>query len=863
MGSLQSACLNVAGSAETPSHNETKNAEQHLENPPKSRTIQWEELRKTTTQKLHTDNTIQWEELQKTTSEVKTTDEEMYMIREMDIAPSSPGAAIILDMNNGMTTTTEAGRKYHATVKQSNEWLLDSTSTLNEPSIDNKIITTGQMDLVEQVVNVSSFQPSAECVPQYVTSETGYKQSTFLQTCPEMSNIVGHSSVQKADSKHWNIIHQPLWEKKIKTKFVLLLENNKMGRDMTGMVSFAQSSPRKSHIFGIPSILKAGMTNDLTNMVRLSNSCSEVSQILGFPSSHDLKDWTLSKKPLFQPIMKEKHVLVNGICKLETHTMKAMVSLAPSCSKETWTPGFPSHPHPITMYCAPDIISLFTLCSQVSTIPGFSSVDGDMNEGWVTEKAPLLKRLLKHRVIVDRSNDNNVTMKDMVSCVPSCPKVSRIHGFPSLTNPQIQYSNLNVVHLFPLCPPHSAIPGFPSIKGHKKQGIVVKWGSFINRPEKNMMFLINRSPVNIDKPSNMFELAQSCPGASKIPGVPSVPRYNMLNLSPVCPRVFSFPGFASVEGASKVQWIFDSHFLCYKHPKENLCMIHSREEDQDQEEAAHTMLALAPCCPEASRIPGFPSAPQTSKSTMISFIPCCSSTSSPKGFASIATIPCTGWLSGTQTLPKKRGEMTMALGRQDRQYICSRKSTVTLMKSCPKEARIHGFAQAVNRPVNMVSLYTSVPHVACVPGFPSARTVSNAWMKIQPRTLSKSSLEKLHNDNIFVIATTPGEHNPKQDEMKNMVSMAPICPRLTKIPGLPSMSHSNPVEKQRITSQQFPNLLSIKSYLKDTAIPGVPSRSVSNPSTEPANGETFVMLSHIYFEFLSCLFLYILLFALC
>lgn len=856
MVSVQPACPNVAGAAEPPSHNEIKNAEQHLENLPKSRTIQWEELPKATTQKMYADRTIQWEE-PKRTIEVKT-DEEMDMTTEMvSIVPSSPGAAIMLEINNEMKTTTEAGREYCATVKQLNECLLDSTSTWCKASMDNEIITTewalhlkGQMDLEEQMVNVRSFQPSAECVPYYVKPETEYRQSTFLETCPVMTNITGHSSIQKADNKDWDTTYQPIWDKQIKKEFVLPLENNKMSQCMKGNVSLTQSSPRKSHIFGIPSVLKAGMTNvDMTNMVSLSTSCSKVSQILGFPSSHNLKEWTLSKEPLFQRRMKEKQVSINDKCEMDKQAMKAMVSLVPSCLKEAWTPGFPSHQHPITMYCAPDITRLFTLCSQVSKIPGFSSVDGDMNGGWVTKEGSLLKRLPKKGVIFDRSNDNNVIMKNMVSCVPSCPKVSSIHGFPSIPNPQIAYYSLNVFHLLPLCPLNSVIPGFSSIEGHMKKDIFVELGSFMNRPEKNMKFWINGSPVNIDKPSNMLGLFPSCPGASRIPGFPSVPRYSMLNLVPVCPKVSSFPGFASFEGASRYQWIFVPHFLCYKLPKENCFVICSR----NQGETAKSMLAIAPSCPKASRIHGFPSASQTKskiESTMISFLPCCSSTSSLKGFASNTTIPCTGWLSGTKPLfikpQKKRGEMIMTLDRQHWQYRCSRKCMVTIVTSCPKEARVHGFpsAQAVNRPLNMVSFHTSLPCVSRVPGFPSARTLSFECMKIKPRsTLSKPLFEHLRNENVFVSATFSEKHKPKQYEMNYMVATAPICPHLTQIPGLPSISQFNPIEKQRIPSQELSNAKSTTLYLKDTRIPGVPSTSVSNPSTELAYGETFVMIS--------------------
>lgn len=850
MMSLQPPCAVVAGAAELPTHSEIKNAEQHSEKHATNRTIHWEELPMATTQKWHTDRTIQWEELPKRATEVNTSEEEM----NVTTVPTSPGAAIMLDINNEMKTNTEAEMEYPATGKQTHECLLASKSTLNNPSTDNEIITTGcalhlkgQADLLEEMGNLSSFHPSEQCVPYYVKPDTEYKQSTFLEACPVMTNIAGHPSMQKADNKYWSTIHQPLWEKQIKQESVLL-ETNKLAKDMKGVVSLAQSCPRESHIFGFPSVPKSRMNNvEMTNMVSLLTS--KVSRILGFQSSHNLEEWTVSKEPLFQPRVKEKQVSITDICERDKRAMKTIVSFVPSCPKETLTPGFPSHPHPITVYCAPYIISLFTLCSQVSKIPGFPSVDEDMNLGWVIKEGSLLKRLLKKGDLFDRSNDNEKTiMKNMVSCVPSCPKESSIHGFPSIPNSQMACYSLNVVHLFPLCPLDSTIPGFSSVEGNKKKGWVVEH-SFMQRPEKNIKFRINSSPVNIDKPNNMLRLVPACSGQSKIPGFPSLPQYNMLSLVPVCPKVSSFPGFASFEGASKFLWIFQPHTLCDKLSKETVFVIHSRNEE---EETAKTMWAFAPSCPEASRIPGFPSAPQTKskiKSGMITFIQSCSSSSSLKGFASMTTTPSTEWLSGTKIIfrkpQKKRTEMIMPHGGQDWLYCYNIKSMVTLVTSCPKEARVQGFpsAQAVNRPPNMVSLYTSAPCVSRVPGFPSARTLSSECMKIQTRTtLRKSFFEKLQNETVLLIAKFPGKQEPKEDEMKYMIAMAPTCPHLTQIPGLPSISQFNPIEKQRITTEELSHAQSTQSYLKDTRNPGVPSISVSSPSTDFAYGETFSVL---------------------
>ncbi|XP_068569758.1 uncharacterized protein ehbp1l1a isoform X2 [Cebidichthys violaceus] len=704
--------------------------------------------------------------------------------------------------------------------------------------------------------------PKEACIPGFPSAleptviYNGFSRVNLLPSCPAASSIPGLPSMQKDDSKNWNTFHQPLWEKQMKKKSILLLDSDKMDKDMKGVVSLAQSCPRQSLISGFPSVPKPRInTVDMTNMVSLSSTCSKVSQIPGFPSSNSSKEWTVSRKPLFEPRLKEKLVSSIDRCDGDKRAMKAMVSLVPSCPKEARTPGFPSHPNFKNINSAPNMISLLPLCSQVSKIPGFPLVDGDISVGLVTEKGSLLKSLPKKRVIFDTSNNNKKIMKTMVSCVPSCPKVTRIPGFPSIPNPKMVYYGLNVVNLLPLCPLVSIIPGFPSVEGHKEVGWCAELGSLMHRPQKNLPFRINSSPINIDKPNNMLALVPSCPGASKIPGFPSVPKYNMLSLVPVCSKVSNLPGFTSFEGASKLQWLFDPHTLCNKPSKETVFIMHSPNEDR---ESAKTMLALVPSCPEASRIPGFPSAPRTKSKiepNMIRFVPCCSSASSLKGFASMTTIPNTGWLNETKPIllksHEKRAEMILPLTEQDQLSCYSMKSMVTLVTSCPKEARVHGFpsAQVVNRPPNMVSLYTSAPCVSCIPGFPSARMLSSQCINIQIRTTHSESLfEKLQNEKICVIAKFPAKHD--QEEMKYMVAMAPSCPHLTQIPGLPSISQLNSAEKETViiqvhcstgkhTPQQLPNAQSTQSYHKDPRMPGVPSTSLSFPSTALAYDEKF------------------------
>lgn len=199
--------------------------------------------------------------------------------------------------------------------------------------------------------------------------------------------------------------------------------------------------------------------------------------------------------------------------------------------------------------------------------------------------------------------------------------------------------------------------------------------------------------------------------------------------------------------------------------------------------------------------------------------------------------------------------MILSLAGQDQLSCYNMKSMVALVTSCPKEARVCGFpsAQVVNRPPNMVSLYTSAPCVSCIPGFPSARMLSFECTNIQTRTTHSESLfEKLQKEKIFITAKLSAKDEHEQDELEHMVAMAPSCPHLTQIPGLPSISQLNPTEEEAMTIpvpsstekqtlQQLPHAESTQSHLKDQSMPGVPSTSFSIPSTALAYGETFTV----------------------
>ncbi|XP_061620459.1 uncharacterized protein ehbp1l1a isoform X3 [Phyllopteryx taeniolatus] len=536
----------------------------------------------------------------------------------------------------------------------------------------------------------------------------------LLPSLPATSSIAGIPSLLNADTRDWDIIgiHHSLWKRGNKNGSELILENDKMHKYLKGASLLLQCCPKESSIPGCPSVQQPRRLTadqlDEPGMVHLSRSCSKASRIPGFASLDDTREWTVNRKRLLQPRTAERKTSLIGRFHKDERAMKTMASLVPSCPKEALTPGFPTHPTPTTAYCAPNIISLYTLCSRVSNIPGFASVDESESIGWVMGNESLSKEEANKGFIRDMTNEHKIKWKNMNSLVPSCPKASCITGIPSNPHPRELYYCSNIVNLLPLCPQVSTVLGFSSIEDNKKRWIA-KQGSLIRKPQKNIKVKINCLPVDQDKANDMFAIAPSCPEASKIQGLPSAPQTK-----------------------SKVE---------------------------------PNIIKLVPCCPRSSCL---------------------------KGFASVPTTPIVGWLHERnpviRTPQRKCAEKIVTLAGQKQ----NGSSMAKMITSCPKKARLRGFPSAPipNKPPEIVSLYSTAPCVSCTPGFPSARMLSFEPLNTQNHYSCKKTLcVDLQKCKTFLI--TESLENYQHEEIKHMVLIAPSCSHQTKIPGLPSISVLN------------------------------------------------------------------------
>lgn len=760
---------------------ELSNLEQRLINLFRDKTIVWEELPKSSVEKCSSRSSIQWEELPKTSLDEFTDGLQKYEIQDKDVV-------------------TMALRK---------EYVVDSEFTKVLTSKDNEILMPEDTMQLEETLHpqeemAKSFQQEEPFVVALSSkNKDSLKQEHILEplqlspcdesnmtrlasSCPYTSSIKGIPSISQLCNQTWSTNYKPSGVRQIKHNGSLIKEIL-FKDEIKAMTALTPTCPQFASIPGFPSASESTVICYGASGINLFPSCPVVASMAGFPS---LQKADSKNGSIIQHLILEKNIKRFPVVLLETkgiHSdMEGVVSLAQSCPTQSSIYGFPSHPQR-------SMVSLSYSWSKMSKIPGFISCP-DSKE-WTQKKKHLFTPKLKQIQIlpIETCRCETRAMKGMVYLAPSCPKVTSIPGFPSI--PQGVYYGLNPISLVPLCPPVSAIPGFPSLERDQDQMAKLTGESpLIQKPNKKIQFGIFSPQVNLGESDNMISLVPSCPRAARNPGFPSVPRYNMNSLAPICPKLSRGPGFLSFERDSKFNWISDhSVTLCNRFANKIAVVTDIPNVDLKM---SSIMVALAPSCPEASSIFGFPSASRTFTKTTLSMttlVPCCPSVSVLQGFASLTTFASPerliSVLKPIWVSPEKRpAEIMLPAG-----HFCPRvpneASMVKLVMSCPKEARVRGFPSApiFNRPPNMTSLYACAPCVSCVPGCPSARMLNTEWDEPAVLPNWKPLFERQLNTKMCV----PLKHELKQDTIRYVIEMAPTCPQSAKVPGFPSILQLN------------------------------------------------------------------------
>ncbi|CDQ78467.1 unnamed protein product [Oncorhynchus mykiss] len=603
---------------------------------------------------------------------------------------------------------------------------------------------------------MASSSPRVASAPGFPSTQASFSEAQ-LEDCPVDTSI--------------------LWEKPTKDGPQLAMDRSKEERDMV------EREPNMADL-----------------MPRVAGT-------LIFPSlESQVEECTVNTEAICEKTVKGKEgVTIRSsphLDRLQEELMKHMVTVELSCPTAESIPGFPSAPHPKAEVDL-SMLSLVPTCPKVSSLPGFASTEGAATLEWLVDPKHMFEHLEKKKkkeeetvFPKDRSKEDSEKMTAMVPLMPCCPKPSLIPGFPSAPHPEAEVGTSSV-NLVPSCPKVSSLPGFPSIEKDREAGWVVDQSSLFKIPLKDRKVIIDSLKVDKEEIKTNFSMRPSCPDAARIPGFPSAPQPNMLSL-PTFPEVSCLPGFTSTEGITTLEWLVDPKPMfehLQKNKKEEVFPKDKfRKEDIEKMKAK---VALVPCCPEASMIPGFPSVPQPQEiyfePTILSLLSLCPKVSSIAGFPSRQQTDRKDWHTDLPQDHQPFWEKQMTVKPvviTERSEIdkAKMKGIVSLVPSCPKVARTPGFP-SVPQPKEVYYgpsiICLSCPNVSSIAGFPSnQQTEGKDWHTAPPKEhqpLWEKQMKKL----ILLMEISEKD----KQEMKGMVDLVPSCPTAASIPGFPSAPH--------------------------------------------------------------------------
>ncbi|CDQ78466.1 unnamed protein product [Oncorhynchus mykiss] len=688
----------------------------------------------------------------------------------------------------------------------------------------------------EVVTNMASLKPScpnAASIPG-IASALRHEPSmvNLLPTCPRLARISGLPSKHPTMSRHenWIVDRMPIWEKTLRELDVTIQQiypahETYMVKHMVAMIP---SCPRKASIPGFPSA-----PTQEPNMVNLLPTCPRLARISGLPSKQPNKfanvEWHANSRPLLErPLRKRTACLMQEMPHKDNELMKNMVAILPSCPRKASVPGFPSAPRQ-----EPSMVNIMPNCPRVSSVPGLAAIEQTQTVEWPVDKELLLpsrerpEESMFHLDDIDTVYHDTEIVKNMVALSPSCPWKTSIPGFPSAPQSKLE-DTPSMISLLTTCPKLSKVSGLPSIERIRSRDEywlvdrVPLWEKPLRERgpfKKITVSLVQAMPHdNKDVTHNMVDMLPSCPKKARIPGFPSAPHpkaevdLSMLSLVPACPKVSSLPGFASIEGPTTLEWLVDPKPMFeYLQKKEKEEDIFPKDRPKEDTEKMKAMVALVPCCPVESMIPGFPSAPRKKAEetpSMMHIVPSCPKTSSLPGFPSIEGNRETGWVVDERPFykrPPKERKVIFDSSKADKEEM---KINIHLRQSCPHAARIPGFPSAPQP--SRLSLVPTFPNVSNLPGLASTEGGTTLEWFVDPKPMFDHLQKK---EDVF-----PKDGSKQDiDKMKAMFALMPSCPEASVNPGFPSV----PAKKFADTPSRISLL---QTCPKVSKVSGLPSR---------------------------------------
>lgn len=508
------------------------------------------------------------------------------------------------------------------------------------------------------------------------------------------------------------------------------------------------------------------------------------------------------------------------------YTEPCMVSILPSCPRETFISGLPS------------------LIMPKSTIKWLPS-------DWSVNLMPCKKEPHTDIHSLGIQYHEVKMLNGIISLKPTCPKSASIPGFPSL--PLDTEDIPRSANFLPTCPKTSRISGLPSRLPFSisepdswPKNTMLLWE---RKEKKSKVQILHSFKESSDMFKSMIPLRPSCSTASKIHGFPSAPRSiqqehpSIINMLPSCPKISSIAGFPSVllsndhdvsQRQSNNAALFE-----IQNKKDQIRVFHGLGKPYDDIKQLKNMFSLTLTCPPTAA-PGFPSAPiQIEKA--------------PNGVNLQPTCPMTTKITGMPSklllceLGDKRKHMDSVIlwKRQLRKHDLhlldmsaynaeTAKSMTHIRSTCPAQSKVPGFPSAPKRrPLkdqNIANMIQSCPTTSKIVGVPSI-TVMRTDQYIHHWRLNSELVirmpKKITSDINVILSEDFHSFKENIDFTQTMVPLVPSCPKNARSPGFPSLPNQN---HDQVLTYGMIKLLT--SCPKASCVPGIPSvlhiESVSN-----------------------------------
>ncbi|XP_061142490.1 uncharacterized protein LOC133159455 isoform X6 [Syngnathus typhle] len=260
------------------------------------------------------------------------------------------------------------------------QWTVNKKQAIEPRTAEKKPLVIGGFQRDERTMKTmaslvpscpkETLTPGFATHPRPTTAYCAPNITSLYAGCPRVSNVPGFASVDGRESLGWMMGNQSLSKTKVAKKGLILDMANKW----KNTPSLATSSPKVSHVTGIPS----NPQPKVPNMISLLNLCPAVSTVLGLSSVEDNKQgWIIELHWMIHKPQKNIKLKINHGPVLPDKANN-MCAIVPSCPEASKIHGLPSAPG--SKY------NLVTWLQSTSSHSTESSSDNDVTKAVAADK---------------------------------------------------------------------------------------------------------------------------------------------------------------------------------------------------------------------------------------------------------------------------------------------------------------------------------------------------------------------------------------------------------------------------------------------------------------------------------------------